>query len=77
MESDILIQYFEVFQSSFMQLVLRVATWKQGKDKNSDNKFGHYLDNIIWENNKNTSYGDDPRDQEMIKQGIEWYDENY
>lgn len=42
-------------------------------------EFGDYLDNIpfIGNNNPNTSYGDDPRDQDKIQQGIDWYDENY
>lgn len=54
-------------------LLLRGGGYKQEQDGTSQEEWGDYRDLTL----TNSFYGDDPRDQEMIKQGINWYDQNY
>ena len=46
-------------------MLLRAAGWAQGRSGNSDPKFGSWW----WQ----PPYGDDPQDQRMIKDGINFY----
>lgn len=54
-------------------ILLRGAGWRQAQDGTSQEEWGDYLDSPF----ADSSYGDDPRDQEMIKKGIDWYEQNY
>jgi SPP1 gp7 family putative phage head morphogenesis protein len=56
------------------ETLLRMAGTVQ-RDRKAE--WGHFDDNNIFISDPNTSYGDDPRDQEMIKQGIDYYDNDY
>ena len=61
------------------QTLLRGAGWAQERAGTSTERWGDYTDNVplIGDDNPNTSYGDDPVDQEYIQEGIDWYYENY
>ena len=50
--------------------------WAAGVfQKDSEPEWGSMFDNL--EDNPNTLFGDDPRDQEMIIQGMDYYDNYY
>lgn len=62
------------FSKEFLE---RMAGRQQQNGPNYDESFGDWRDNLIYENNPNTSYGDDPIDQYYINMGIDWYNNNY
>jgi len=50
------------------EILLRGAGWAQEQAGTSSEEFGHWYDLF-----GNSSYGDDPKDQEMIRLGIAYY----